>query len=76
MMEMMSFRRLGLKTKQERKPYSSLLGYSDFRKTSSLILLTNLADSQLTVLHSWSSQFACLMQPTRPSILLKQLSRA
>jgi len=47
-----------IETKQERTLYSSPLGYSDSRKISSLISLTDLADSQLIVLHPRSSQFA------------------
>jgi len=49
MMEMIGFRRLRLKTKQERILHSSVPGYSDSRKTSSLISPTDLADSQLVV---------------------------
>jgi len=53
MMEIMAFPRLGLKTKQERTLYSS------FRQdTMSLISPSDLADSQLAILHSRSSQFA------------------
>jgi len=45
MMGMIGFRRLRLKTKQERILYSSLLGYTlaDSCKTSSPILLSDLA---------------------------------
>jgi len=73
MIEIMGFRRLRVKTKQARILYSSPLGYSDSRKTSSrkLISQTDLADSRLTILHSRSSQLLTL-----PSILLKQLSCA
>jgi len=59
MMEIMGFRRFRLKTKQEGKFYSSLLGYNNSRKIGSLISLTDLADSQLTVLHSRSSFVWC-----------------
>jgi len=51
MMEMTGFRRLRSKTKQERTLYSSL-GYNVSRKTSSLISLTDLADSQLATHNS------------------------
>jgi hypothetical protein len=47
-MEMTAFRRLTLKTKQERTLYSSLIGYRISRKTSSLISPTR--KSRLTVL--------------------------
>jgi len=60
MMEMTGFRRLRLKTKQERILYFFLLGYNVSRETSSLTSLTDPVDSQLTVLHSRSSQFARL----------------
>jgi hypothetical protein len=55
MMEMTGFR-LGLKTEQGGTLYSSRPGYNVSRRTSSPILLTDLADSQLAA-HS-SSQFA------------------
>jgi hypothetical protein len=42
MIEMMGSQRLRLKTKEERIFYSSLLGYSDSRKTSSLFSLIDL----------------------------------
>jgi len=63
MMKITGFPRLGLKIKQEKTLYSSLLGYS--RETSSPISPTDLADSQLTVLHS-----SLVSTLTRPSILL------
>jgi len=56
MMEMIGFRRLRLKTKQERTLYFSLVEYNDSRKTSFLISLT----SQFAVFYFQSSQFAHL----------------
>jgi len=58
MVEITGLRRLRLKTK-ERTLYSSLPGYNVSRKTSSLISLTDLADSQFAA-HS-SSQFVRLV---------------
>jgi len=48
-MEMTGFR---LKTKQEKILYSFLLGYNISRKTSSLISLTDLANSQFAAYSS------------------------
>jgi len=72
MMEMIGFRRFRLKTKQERTPYFSLLGYSDSRKTSCLISLTDLAhfaihSSRFSILSLHIS--LVLVQLTWPSIL-------
>jgi len=78
MMEMTDFRRLKLKTKQERILYSSLLRYVS-RKTSSLISLTDLADSQLKVLHSLHSSLDTTYVPfnssTLPRVMYLTLSK-